>query len=269
MPPFKWEDIDHNLISLKHTDLADELRGRMKKEEATIRFENRGNLNNCAVPTLILEMQKKYTDEWARRVYEIYCDVWQIQGSEKSAAFIRAVCSQAVVPSIRARAGAIAFEFAMFAQRTNFSPQSRDAMLRGLDLEMKQLQSRWERRLEAEAKECEHVERRKPHASSDISIRVGSRQVVISEGGAPTQLGTEDQPTGEAQRAAVIKKVQRPDLYVTVSTPEAALYFDVTERTIHRWLEANHLRRGGRAGSITTESIRSWDKKRSSKRRHS
>jgi hypothetical protein len=133
----------------------------MQKEEATIRFDNRKNLNDCTVPTLVLEMQKKYTDEWARRVYEMYCDVWQVQRYEKSAAFIRAVCSRAVVPTIRARANAIAGEFAMFARRTSFSPNIRDAMLRGLDLDMKRLQSRWERRLEAEAKECEHAEPRK------------------------------------------------------------------------------------------------------------
>ena len=166
-PPFKWEDIDHSLISLKRTDLVEELRKRMKKEEEIIRFENRNNLNDCAVPTLILGMQKKYTDEWARGVYEIYCDVWQTQGYARSAAFIRAVCVQAVVPTIRARAAAIAHEFTMFAQRTNFSQNMLDAMLRGLDLDMKRLQSRWERQLEAEAKECEHGERRRSILTSD------------------------------------------------------------------------------------------------------
>jgi hypothetical protein len=160
MRTFRWEDIDHSLVSLRRTDLAEEMFDRMKKEEARIYFENRLNLNACAIPALILEMKTKYADEYARRVYEIYDDIWKKQGHVTCAAFVRAVCSQAVVPTLRARADAIAAEFSMFALRTNFSPSTRDAMLSKFERDMERLQARWERRLEAEAKECEHRERK-------------------------------------------------------------------------------------------------------------
>jgi hypothetical protein len=161
MSSFNWEDIDHSLVQLKTTTLAEKMHKSIQRAEACIRYKSRGNLNDCAVPTLILRMKQRNADRSARRIYAIYCDVWQTQGYPKSAAFIREVCSQAVVPAIRARANAIAGEFAMFAWRTNFSPEIGEAMLKSLDRDMKQLQSRWERQLEAEAKECEHAERRR------------------------------------------------------------------------------------------------------------
>lgn len=174
MPSFNWQDIDHSLVQLKITDLAEKMRKSMKRAEACIRYKNRGNLNDCAVPTLILRMKQGNADRWARRIYAIYSDVWQTQGYSKSAAFIRAVCSQAVAPAIRARANAIADEFARFAWQTNFSPAIRDAMLETLDREMKRLQSRWERRLEAEAKEREYAERRALMASIDVPTSVAA-----------------------------------------------------------------------------------------------
>lgn len=90
----------------------------------------------------------------------------------------------------------------------------------------------------------------------------------------PKQAGeeqdrTRDSPIAEgAQRYAVIKKIQNPQTYATLTVPEASLYFGVCPRTIYRWLDEGRLRDGGRRGTITTESIRLWDKKRSRKRRN-
>jgi hypothetical protein len=159
MPLFRWQDIDHRLVVLKLVDLSQEMRSRVKAEESRIRFENRLNLNSNAVPSLVLRMKEKLADEWAGRVYEIYCGVWQTQGYVKSAAFVRGACRH-IVRMLGVRARSIANEFSRFARRTNFPGTLTTAHLRGLDLRMRQLQGRWQRRLEIEAKECEHVERR-------------------------------------------------------------------------------------------------------------
>jgi hypothetical protein len=74
------------------------------------------------------------------------------------------------------------------------------------------------------------------------------------------------QSSEEARREAIIKKVQNPQIYVTLSIPDAALYFEVTSRTIHRWKDDGNLKSGARRGSITIESIRRWENKRSRKR---
>ena len=111
MPPFQWEDIDHSLVSLKLTESAEDMHLKIKEDEARIQFENRDNLNSNAVPSLVLRMKQESADAYAQQVYEIYCDVWRTQGHAKSAALVRAVCARGVMPTLRARAGAIAGEF--------------------------------------------------------------------------------------------------------------------------------------------------------------
>lgn len=83
MSDFRWEEIDHSLVRLKLIDLAYEMQNQIKSDERNIWFENRGNLNSSTVPSLILKMQLARTEEWARRTYEIYCEVWQTQGRRR------------------------------------------------------------------------------------------------------------------------------------------------------------------------------------------
>jgi len=160
MPLFRWEDIDHSLVRLRLTNLAEEMHSRIKADEGRIQFENRGNMNSNTVPSLVLKMKQDRADEWAQRVFEIYCDVWQKQGYVKSAAFVRAVYAREIVSVLRARTGAIASEFSSFATRTSFPGVIRKAHLDSLQLDMLRLESRWRRRVEIEAKECEHAEQR-------------------------------------------------------------------------------------------------------------
>lgn len=88
------------------------------------------------------------------------CDAWLTQGHAKSAAFLRAVYGGGILPALRARAGAIANDFARVAGRANFPRQVRNAHLEGLRARMHRLEDRWRRRIEAEARECGHIERR-------------------------------------------------------------------------------------------------------------
>jgi hypothetical protein len=88
-----------------------------------------------------------------------------------------------------------------------------------------------------------------------------------------------DQPAGEGltQTAppkqtlleAIVRKVENPQAYTALSISQAALYYQVRPRTIHRWIADGKLRRGGRRGSVTIESIQNWDKRRSRKPRSS
>ncbi len=163
MPPFRWEDIDHRLVVLKLVDLSEAMSNRIKADERRIRFENRLNLNSNAVPSLILQMKVESADEKARREYEIYCSVWQTQGYVKCAAFVRAVRAH-IVQMLGVRAKSIANEFSRSARATNLPVGLRTAHLNKLDLRMRQLQGRWHRRLEIEAKECGHDEQRASRA---------------------------------------------------------------------------------------------------------
>jgi hypothetical protein len=171
MPSFRWDDIDYKLVSLKLTDLAEEMRAQITADERRIRFENHGNLNRNTVPSLVLKMKKDLADDWAGRVYEIYCDVWQTQGHAKSAAFVRAVYLHGIVPVLRARTEGIASDFASFATRTSFPVELGKAHIQSLRRNMQRLESRWHRRIEIEAKELEHAERTATLAQQEIQRR--------------------------------------------------------------------------------------------------
>ena len=160
VPQFRWEDIDHTLVALKRTALAEEIHEKTKKNERRIYFENRNNFNDCAIPTLILEMKEQSTDECVQKTYQIYCDVWRTQGGTKSGIFVRAVYNRALIQVISARTGSIAHDFERFVTRTNFSRRLARAYLESFRQRMDRLKDRWGRQLEAEARECELVERR-------------------------------------------------------------------------------------------------------------
>jgi len=85
--------------------------------------------------------------------------------------------------------------------------------------------------------------------------------------GAPALSESKAQTAPRKVREAVILKVQNPQSYTTLTINEAAVYFEIRPRTIHRWLYEGKLRKGGRRGSITIDSVLRWQKQRSRKRR--
>jgi len=207
MPPFRWEDIDHSLVSLRLTNLAEEMRNQIEADEGRIRFENRGNLNGNTVPSAVLKVQQDRADEWALRTYEIYCNTWQTQGYVKSAAFVRAVFGRGIVPVLRARTQAIASEFAGFATRTSFPVEIGNAHLQSLRLNMQRLEDRWRRRVEIEAKECEHAEQ-----------RLGQTQQTVES----ADIATTKTPAGvlaEANRLLPAGEHRQP-VHVSTSAPK-------------------------------------------------
>jgi hypothetical protein len=69
-----------------------------------------------------------------------------------------------------------------------------------------------------------------------------------------TDVSAEDSRES-ALREAVIKKVHSPERFTVLSIPETALYFETSERTIHRWLAERSLKPGARRSSVTIESV--------------
>jgi hypothetical protein len=255
---FHWGLIDHRLVMLRMLDLSTDMRKKVEADERRIQFENRLNMNSSTVPSLTLKMKEERADEWARIVYEIYCAVWQTQGYEKSAAFVRAVSAQVILRLLQSRAKAISGQFSKFAKRTRFNAMLTDAYLKSFELRMLRLQSRWQRQLEAEAKECEHLERKKRIMSAtkpNSPATNPDRPTPLRQTGSP--------PIDESRRESIIRMVQNPQTYNILSTPDSACYFGVTERTVHRWKNDGKLISGARRGSITIKSIRQWEKKRS------
>lgn len=85
-----------------------------------------------------------------------------------------------IVGRLGVRARSIAREFSRFARSTNLPSSLRTAHLSKLDLRTRQLQGHWHRRLEIEAKECEHAERRTRLAQQSIQWQNVARKEILT-----------------------------------------------------------------------------------------
>jgi pyrimidine deaminase RibD-like protein len=178
--PFRWEEIDHSLVALKLGDVSEDIRKEIETDERRIRFDNRNNMNAATVHAQLLEMHERRTDEWASRMLEVYRGVVNIQGLNLGADFLRAVYAKAITPLIDARTAAITDEFECFATRTGYSSQVISAQLQGFRQQMERLKGRWNRRLEAEAKELEHAVRSRSETTPGIAPREATTMQVVA-----------------------------------------------------------------------------------------
>lgn len=253
---FRWEDLDQRLLSPKTNDLAEEMSERSAKAESEIAFETAQSGNSAGYLPRLFDFHEQLTNEWAERLYAVHSEVLRQQNRSASAAFIRAVRDRPIAEMIAARKSSLQSWVCLRATRIGEQPNS--AALAEWNRRMDRLATRWNRKLEAEAVAIEYR----------VSTGHSPAQVLSppSTNNAPKFLeGDRDQKT----REAVIRKVQNPQAHTILSIPEAALYFEVQPRTIHRWMSGGKLKSGARRGSITIESILKWQKKRSRKRRAS
>jgi hypothetical protein len=102
---FRWEDLDHQLINLKLGSLSEQMQAAIAEDERLVQTEAAKKGNSAYFLPAFFEKQEKRTREWARKVYETYCEVWQLQGGTRTLAFVKAVYERAVVPLIAARQG--------------------------------------------------------------------------------------------------------------------------------------------------------------------
>lgn len=255
--PFIWVRKNRSVI-VKLVNLAEEFTQKVDERETRIRFQNRGNLNTTALPFQLLKMWQESIDERAHRAEEIYRRTWQQQGHQETSTFIRAVCAQ-ILTLIRVRASSVERELQRLARSTNF--QNHTAFLKDFQFEITRLEGRWQRRLESEAIDLEAAERK---GNVDGSWPQALRNPSIDSTLEPRQRNS-----AQKMHEAVIGKVRNPQTHTILSIPEAALYFEVQPRTVHRWISEGKLRSGARRGSITIDSILKWQKKRSRKRRAS
>jgi hypothetical protein len=155
---FQWGLIDHRLVGLKLTNLAEEMHESIRAEIEQIQFENLGNSNSQAVPTLIIAMHLRRTDEWIEETYRAYCEVWEKQGGKKTGDFVRAVSANAIPVIISARTNAVLGELSGRRARTGSLVEPHNARMESFKRSMGRLAARWARKLEIEARECEHSE---------------------------------------------------------------------------------------------------------------
>ncbi len=156
---FDWDLIDHRLVALKLTNLAEEMHESTRAEIGQIEFNNIGNSNSQAVPTQIIAMHLRHTEEWIEKEYMIYCEVWEKQGHKKTAEFVRAVSSHVIPTTISARTNSVISGLSVQRARTASPVEPHNARMTSFKQSMSRLAARWSRKLEIEARECAHSER--------------------------------------------------------------------------------------------------------------
>ncbi len=151
---FRWEDLDQRLLSAKLQELAEEMQKLAAKAERKAHADTQKTGNSAGFLPRLFEVQRRLTDEWAKKLYDVHCEVWRIQGHAKCADFIRAVGNKAVRELIAARKGVIGHSAQLWCTRTGSSQYA--AALGHWNRMMDSLATQWSRRLEIEARTSEH-----------------------------------------------------------------------------------------------------------------
>ena len=97
---------------------------------------------------------------------------------------------------------------------------------------------RWDLELESDAAGIEY--RTIKNLSHSQALDLSRKDMSISGNATAPDL----------RRESVIRKVQNPQANTTLSFVEAAIYFEVSPRTIYRWLLEGDLRRGHAADQL-------------------
>jgi hypothetical protein len=145
-----WKRIDHFLVRLKLSQTLEEMDRIEQQHLASLRLMNEGYETKLGGLVGKMEAIALRTDEELNQLFRAYCEVWTTQGHQKSAAFVRAVHQNAIIPHIEMRCSSA------FA---GFTPFFRKLLQRLYGDRMRRLALRWKRKLEIEAREYEHRER--------------------------------------------------------------------------------------------------------------
>jgi hypothetical protein len=156
--PFSWQQVDETLASLMLAELSGEFGELNREDEQQIRFQNIGNGNSVTAPSQRLEMQLLRSDEWAARIYEVYCEVWRCQQKSLSPQFLRAVCQHGIRVLISVRVNAVSSELGMEQMRTHsYNSEWLKAVTAGFSRNMELLFGKWRRAAEIDAKSLEYM----------------------------------------------------------------------------------------------------------------
>jgi hypothetical protein len=167
---FRWDQIDHDLITHKISLISREMQPKGVNETRRVLREADKTRNLGAAVPMLIETHRRLTDEWLNLTYRAYCETWAAQGKKKSAAFVRAVFQNALVSLIAVRQAAILSDLDLKSVRTRDPrySEAKDEIVRTL----RRLQADWNDKLEIEARECEHTKRVASASSREESTEV-------------------------------------------------------------------------------------------------
>lgn len=224
-----WGQIDHNLVGLELTDIAEDMHKIHLADVARIRDENRLNDNKNEHLRQRLKTSLQRLDECGERYYQAYCDTWAAQGERKSAVFVRCVYQHAIVPLFDARMRSVKSEISSENGRTrHWLHEILNAAFSSFDGDVERLKRRWARKIKREAKgreyagsQSELVDVQKAEHVKPVAQEKGEKTAFSSA--EPTSNGPSNQDKGEADIREVAPGAAEVKMLVdTLATPAEA-----------------------------------------------
>jgi hypothetical protein len=155
--PFNWKQVDERLSSIMQSKVSAEIRELITDDIGHIRFQNMHNGNSMTVPSQRLRMQLLRSDEWAARLYESYCEIWQTQRRHLSPEFLRAIATHAIGVLVSGRKGAVADEFLREQERTGRNAGWLQPAMDAFARDMARLLNKWEQASESDARTVQYM----------------------------------------------------------------------------------------------------------------
>lgn len=160
VPLPSWSAIDQKLISMKLRELALEARKQLHSVDRQIEYENQGNLNSGAAVYQKLQQRLEIARERPRLMYEVCCEVLEIQGFSRTPEFVRMAYTTVVRPFFSAFTGSTVAAFRTVRRRTGGLGGATELQLTALSQEMARIEDMWREKFEIEARELEHFAKR-------------------------------------------------------------------------------------------------------------
>jgi len=195
MQEFRWEDLDHKLADAKLLLLAGDMQKKVADDERRVHFEAAKSGNSAYFFSAFFKAQQTRAHEWAKSIYEVYRDVWQLQGHQTTPEFARTVYEKAVLPVISVRTGTAEYQANLIATRTRKSGKPQlTASIAKWHREMARLVSSVWKEIEVDARERQHASNAKKEDNGEVrpnqtmNIHIHNSQVGNLNLG--TQVGT-------------------------------------------------------------------------------
>jgi hypothetical protein len=175
--PFHWQQVDQRLSSILQSKVSDQIRKLINDDVGHIRFQNMRNANSMAVPSERLLMHRLRTEEWAARLYEGYCEIWQTQRMPISAEFLRGIVKNAISVLCSARVGAVTDEFVREQHRTGSDANWLKPAFEAFKRDLQMLEHNWNQTAELDARTVQYMLLEAPES---IARKIAAREVITA-----------------------------------------------------------------------------------------
>jgi hypothetical protein len=175
--PFDWQQVDQRLSSILQSKVSAEIRELITDDVGHIRFQNMQNGNSMTVPSQRLRMHRLRTEEWAARLYQGYCEIWQTQRMPISAEFLRGIVKNAISVLCSARVGAVTDELVREQQRTGSDANWLQPALEAFKRDLQMLEHNWNQTAEFDARTVQYMLLETPESTA---TKIAARKVITA-----------------------------------------------------------------------------------------